>query len=135
MARVGWRRLLARMLSLTGCIHPFRLSRLAALVELEYMARTGERLTDARYVSGPGVFFIEGFDSFVDGECVLKREGDPSRGVRGCIYYSSECTVPELPGDVEELVRHVIDEYSDLSDEDLNSRVVGHPLYKKLTGA
>ncbi|MEB2836057.1 MAG: hypothetical protein GSR80_000069 [Desulfurococcales archaeon] len=46
------RDVVAYMLQRLGCTHPFRLSRLLALAEMEALERLGRRLTDLRYVLG-----------------------------------------------------------------------------------
>ncbi len=128
---VDWKDFYLYLLTRTGCIHPFRLSRLGALVELKYMERTGSRLTNARYVAGPGVFYIEDFKNILDLDCVEKREGDPQKGVKGCIR--SNCPHPRVDDTVKQLIEEVLKEYSSLDDFELNNAVVNHPLFNKLT--
>jgi len=124
------RSLLGYMLSRLGCTHPFRLSRLLALAEIEALKRAGKRLTCLRYVEGPGVFYIEGLKELLDEDCFSKREGDPTRGIRGCIEYV--CPPPALPGDVKNLIDYVIEGYSKLDDYKLNEQVLKNPLFKHL---
>ena len=131
MARVSGRELLTYILSRVGCVHPFRLSRLALLAELEWMRERGERLSDLVYVAGPGTFYVEGLKEMVEGdECFERREGDPARGVPGCIAY--RCSPPSLPEDVKVLVDRVLGEASGLDDQALNERVLSHPLYERV---
>ncbi len=119
------RALLERIWSLLGCAHPFRVSRIAALAELEWLQARGARLTNLKYVRGPGVFYIEGIKELVEGSPCFERRED-----RGCIEY--KCRPPELPRDVEVLVERLVSEASGLSDDELNKRVVNHPLYDRL---
>ncbi|MCE4600460.1 MAG: SocA family protein [Desulfurococcales archaeon] len=120
---VGVRETVAYILSRSGCLHPFRLSRLLALAESRYIKLYGARLTDAVYVMGPGVFYIEGLkEVFESDECFVKHEGDPSRGVRGCIEY--KCQAPRLPENARQVIDAVIEEYGPLDDMELNRLVI-----------
>nr|MEB3825221.1 hypothetical protein [Desulfurococcales archaeon] len=81
----GVREVIRYLLWRTGCIHPFRASRILALAELRHLEDRGSRMTSVKYVSGPGTFFIEGLKELVEeDDCISKREGDPEKGVKGC---------------------------------------------------
>ncbi len=134
MARLSGRDAIAYLLSRLGCVHPFRLSRVLALAELKYMEEAGERLTDLNYVAGPGVFYVEGVKELVEKDsCFYRIEGDPSKRRPGCIGY--RCQPPII---ADEKARRLLEEAMErarvLSDEELNTIVVEHPLYKRLTG-
>ncbi len=134
MAALGLREALAYILSRTGCIHPFRASRILALAELKALERGLGRLTSARYGAGPGTFYIEGVKEAIEGDqCFAKHEGDPSTGRKGCIEY--RCEPPELPPEARSLLDEAIEEAKGLDDMELNRRVVEHPLFKKLVEA
>lgn len=123
----------AYILARTGCIHPFRISRLLALAEMEWLERRGERLTDLKYMRGPGVFFIEGLREIVWADpCFRTHEGDPSAGVMGCVEYV--CGEPDLPRDVRTLIDEVIQRYSGMGDMELNDAVINDPRFTHLTG-
>lgn len=129
----GLREAVAYILARGGCMHPFRFSRILALAELHTLRKTGKRLTDAVYVTGPGVFFIEGLKDIIEGsECFVKHEGDPATGRRGCIEY--RCSIPQLPGEAVEALDCALREASKLDDMELNQRVLGDSLFKRLTG-
>ncbi len=129
--KVKGRDAVAYILHRMGCQHPFTFSRVLLLAELEHMARRGERLTEFKYVAGPGTFFIEGLKELIESdECFVKHEGDPSTGRRGCIEY--RCPPPQIPGDVKQLLDEVIERVRGVSDMELNNMVLQHPLYKKV---
>jgi len=130
MKAIEAKSLVGYMLSKLGCAHPFKLSRFLALVELEYIKRTGRRLTCLGYVEGPGTFYIEGLKELFDDPCFKKREGDPSRGVKGCVEYV--CDPPRVPPEVEEITNAMVEKYSGLEDLELNSIVVSDNLFKTL---
>ncbi|BEP16684.1 hypothetical protein PYJP_00360 [Pyrofollis japonicus] len=123
---------IAYILSKMGCVHPFVFSRVLALAELKSLEKRGERITeDLVYVAGPGVFYIEGVKDLIkDDTCFVKHEGDPSTGRKGCIEY--QCQLPEIPAEDKAFLDEAIEEAKNLSMEELNDRVVNHPLYRKL---
>ena len=128
---VRGRDLVAYILWRMGCQHPFVFSRILLLAELEYLKRTGERLTELRYAGGPGTFFIEGLKEMIESDpCFVKHEGDPATGKRGCIEY--RCEVPDLPRDVKDLLDEIIDRAKGVNDMELNRMVLEHPLYSKV---
>ena len=115
-----------------GCLHPFRISRIIALADLKSLEDRSERLTNAVYVEGPGVFYIEGVKELIESdECIEKREGDPARGVKGCLELvcNREIIFPEP---VRKYLDEAVNEARGLDDLRLNDVVVSHPLYKKL---
>ena len=118
----------------TGCIHPFRLSRILALAEIKYYRDHGERMTDTVYKNGPGAFYIEGLKESVEKDtCFIKREGDPDKGKKGCLEYT--CQVDLKIG--EEYLRYLdkaINETEKLDDMELNSAVVNDPVFSNLLG-
>ncbi len=120
------------ILSKAGCTHPFRISRILALAELKSIEDGGGKLTNAIYVEGPGVFFIEGLKELVDkDECIVKKEGDPVKGIKGCIELicSQDLVLPER---VKRYLDSAIEESINLDDLKLNEKIVKHPLYKRL---
>ena len=127
------REIVAYILAKAGCTHPFRISRYLALAEMEWLERRGERLTNLKYVKGPGVFFIEGVKEIIEQDpCFKIHEGDPSTGRRGCVEYV--CGEPSLPEDVKRTIDEVIQRYSGIGDMELNKLVVDDPRFSKLAG-
>ncbi len=125
------RKLIAYVLSRGGCMHPFRLSRILALLDIKWFEKTGSTLTGLEYVMGPGTFFIEGIKEMIESdECFEKREGDPTKGIRGCILY--RCETPEIPEDIREILDGILEEVEGLDDMELNRRVIENPLFKKI---
>lgn len=122
---------LAYVLYRMGCVHPFVASRVLALAELEWMEERGERLTDLDYVSGPGVFYIEGLKEAVERDpCFARREGDPSKGRRGCIEY--RCNPPHLPEEARRALDRAVERALGVDEMTLNDMVVKHPLFGRI---
>lgn len=110
----------------TGCVHPFRISRILALTELYYMEMHGRMMTSLKYVKGPGVFYIEGLKEMLQNDPCFTINED-----RHCIeYVCSE--KPSIPEEYEMFFDRVIRETSELSDNELNKRVSSHKLYDRL---
>ncbi len=125
------RDVVAYILGRGGCLHPFYISRILALYEMRYYGEKAVWPTDARYVAGPGVFYIEGLKELIEGdECFVRREGDPARGVHGCIEYV--CSIPEIPVDHRRILDRVIDEALRMDMQSLNSAVINHELFQRL---
>ncbi len=114
-----------------GCIHPFIASRVIALYEMLYYEKNGEWPLSLKYVAGPGVFYIEGFKEIISGnECFVTKEGDPVRGIHGCIEY--RCNPPEIPPEHRKVLEDAIKRAIGKELGELNKLVVQHPLYKSL---
>lgn len=128
----NYKNILAYIFSKTGCIHPFRLSRILALAEVLSLKERGSRLTDLKYNYSIGVFYIEGLKEIIESdECFVKHEGDPATRRQGCIEY--RCKSPIV---IDEETRSILDkaikEASKLDDFELNKLIVENPLFKKL---
>ncbi len=130
MMTVGIRDIVAYILSRTGCLHPFRISRIMGLAEILGLKENGKRLFNLVYKGFDKVFYIEGLKDSIDDECFNKVEGDPVKGAHGCIEYN--CAEPRIPEDVKTYLDLAIEKASGLSDEELNSLVVNDPLFSKL---
>lgn len=125
------RSILAYVLSRTGCIHPFRLSRILALAEIISLKERDTRLTDLKYRYSIGVFYIEGLKELIESdECFVKHEGDPATRRQGCIEYM--CRAPTLDEETNSILDKAIQEASKLDDFVLNKLVIENPLFKKL---
>ena len=125
--------IVAYVLHKLGCTHPFKLSRVLALADIESMEKYGRRLTGLRYVPGPGTFYIEGLkEMFESSECFAIHKGNPETGRRGCVEYV--CEPPRLGVEERRILDSVIEKYSRMDEMELNRTVVSHPLYRRLAG-
>ena len=116
----------AYILRKKNCLHPFRISRVIALAELICMEKYGKRITSAKYIGGPGVFYIDGLkEELLNSPCFEKLED------QGCIKYVCNEEI-----NIEEDIRACIDEAIRIaeraSDIELNNIVVKHKLFPKL---
>ncbi len=131
MPTIEPRKLVAYILAKTGCIHPFRISRILALAEIRYLERMNKRLMNLEYRGFDKVFYIEGLKEIIENDqCFKIIEGDPSRNIKGCVEYI--CEEPVIPSEVREVIDEAINTASNLSDDELNDLVIENPLFKKL---
>lgn len=90
------------------------------------MEKYGKRITSAKYIGGPGVFYIDGLkEELLNSPCFEKLED------QGCIKYVCNEEI-----NIEEDIRACIDEAIRIaeraSDIELNNIVVRHKLFQKL---
>ena len=116
----------AYILRKKNCLHPFRISRVIALAELICMEKYGKRITSAKYIGGPGVFYIDGLkEELLNSPCFEKLED------QGCIKYvcNEEINIEE---DIRACINEAIKIAEKSSDIELNNIVVKHKLFPKL---
>ncbi len=110
-----------------GCIHPFTLSRVLALVEMKWFEEHGEWPTSFTYKGFLKVFYVDGLKEFIEQNQCYKRVEKENHG---CIMYV--CKEPFLPSNIRDLIDNVINEIKDLSIEELNNVAVNNHLYSSL---
>ncbi len=116
--------------------HPFRLSRLLFLIDIEYYRRNGDKLTRFYYQLYPEAFYIEGFPEFlqtVEGVEKIVEYDDEGKPVRGYFRLTADLPI-NLPDDIRKRVDDVIERYGALSDAELNRAVISLPEYKQFFG-
>ncbi len=90
------------------------------------MEKYGKRITIAKYIGGPGVFYIDGLkEELLNSPCFEKLED------QGCIKYVCNEDIS-----IERNIRACIDEAIKIADKssdiELNKMVVKHRLFQKL---
>ena len=117
--------------------HPFRISRILLLLDLEHMAKKGRKLTDFSYRLFPYGFFIEDFPAFLESLPGIEKKvitDEAGRPVKGYFELVDEKEV-ELEPEIREILDPILERCVDLDDDQLNSLVVEREDYKKLLGA
>ena len=93
------------------------------------MEKYGKRITDAKYVGGPSVFYIDGLKENLFNDRCFERVEE-----QGCIKY---VCAEEI--DIEKDIRTCIDEAIKIADKssdfELNRIVISHRLFNKLMEA
>jgi len=82
------------LFSRSGCIHPYRVSRLLLLAEWRYIEKYGKRLTSLTYKALPFAMYVEELPDIIDKDPCLekKRLKKPDGSEYGCVSY--ECPQP-----------------------------------------
>ncbi len=117
--------LVAYILWRTGCIHPFRISRILALAELYFIEENNKRMTSLKYVKGPGVFYIEGLKELLESDPCFRRNEE-----KHCMEYV--CGEPSIDEVYKRYLDRAIEQANGLDDRGLNDLVVKHRFYEKL---
>ena len=121
------------LFSRSGCIHPYRVSRLLLLAEWRYIEKYGKRLTSLTYKALPFAMYVEELPDIIDKDPCLekKRLKKPDGSEYGCVSY--ECPQPpSLDERIKNIVDSVLNETEKLSDQELNKLVIKNPNYRKL---
>ena len=114
--------------------HPFTLSRLLLLLDLEQLNAHGHRVTSFKYVFMPFGFYIDGFPPFLESlagveKVVVKdEEGRPIRGFFRITQQGNPELSPELRRDID----RVVEKAGQLGDQELNKLAVERNEYQKL---
>ncbi len=110
-------------------LHPFHISRLVALLDIKYLRDTGRKLTDIDYQKTPYGFYSEKLPKILEELPVEKVQGERYKVLR----IKDDATVEiHLPEDVIKNIENLLNEVCDLSDEELNLRVLKSSYYERL---
>ncbi len=110
-------------------LHPFHISRLVALLDMKYLRDTGRKLTDIDYQKTPYGFYSEKLPKILEELPVEKVQGERYKVLR----IKDDATVEiHLPEDVIKNIENLLNEVCDLSDEELNLRVLKSSYYERL---
>ncbi len=116
-------------------IHPFRLSRILLLFEMEYARKYGEKPTNFVYRLQPYTFFIENFTKFIEETPLIEKvkiTDDKGIPIKGFLRLTSQEVDDSLPVEMREILDRIIEETSKLDDQELNRLIVDSSDYKKL---
>ncbi len=114
--------------------HPFTISRLLLLLDLESLRATGRRATGFKYVFLPGGFYIDGLPPLLESlpqvEKVVIEDGE-GRPVRGFFRLKGEVS-PRVPEGIKGILDRLLEETEGLGDQELNELVLGREEYRQL---
>ncbi len=108
-------------------LHPFHISRILALLDMEYIKKTGKKITSLDYEKTEYGLTSNKLAEIIKELPVEKIEAKPY----GYLVLKEDIPV-NLPDDVENTLNNLLDEICDLNDTELNLRVLKSPLYKDL---
>ncbi len=108
-------------------LHPFYISRIVALLDIQYLRERGRKLTDFDYHKMPYGFYSEKIPSVLNELPVEKVKSESGS------YLILTKDVPfNLPDEIREKINKILDEICNLSDDEINKLVVQSPYYDKL---
>ncbi len=122
------------ILSRKNDIHPFRLSRLLLLFEIEYSKKYGEKPLEFVYRLQPAAFYIEDFGNFLeslDGVSKVKVTDENGIPVKGFIHLEKPVKT-NIPDHVRRLLDRILEETDSLDDQELNRLIVNSEDYRSL---
>ncbi len=119
--------IIAYLLKECNGLHPFYISRIVALLDIEYLKEKGKKLTDFDYRKMPYGFYSEKIPETLNELPVEKVKSE-----EGSYLVLKENVSVNLPDEVKEKINRILDEICNLSDDEINKRVVESPYYDKL---
>ena len=121
------RDLVAYLLKECGGLHSFHISRILALLDMRYLEREGKKLTSLDYQKTPYGFTSEKLVEVIKSLPVEKVKAQPY----GYLVLKEDVEI-SLPEEVRDELNRVLDEVCELTDEELNLKVLNSKLYEKL---
>ncbi len=119
--------IIAYLLKECGGLHPFHLSRIIALLDLEYIKERGEKLTTLDYQKNEYGIYSERLPKIIEELPVEKVKAQPY----GYLVLKEDVKI-NLPEEVIERINSILDDVCELSDAELNMKVLNSPYLDKL---
>jgi len=120
--------IVAYMLKECGGLHPYYVSRIAALLDIEYLKEKGKKLTDFDYQKMQYGFSSNKIPEVLNSLNVEKVEGEHGKYMK----LKNENIEIDLPEEIKSKIDKILDEICDLSDDEINRKVVESAYYEKL---
>jgi len=124
MSELDMRNIALYIIWRTGCIHPFRISRLLVLANWRSIEEKGRVIAKFKVSGFEAGFSIDKLPEIKDDKCISLNED------RRCLEYN--CEPPSIEEDYRNIIDKIIDETIDLDDISLNRMVIYDARYKKL---
>jgi len=121
------RELVAYLLKECNGLHMFHISRIIALLDMEFLKREGRKITSLDYQKTPYGFTSNRLAETVKSLPVEKVQAQPY----GYLVLKEDVEV-NLPENVLSILNEILDEVCQLSDGELNKKVMENPFYEKL---
>ncbi len=120
--------IIAYMLKECGGLHSYYVSRIAALLDIEYLKEKGKKLTDFDYKKMQYGFYSEKIPATIKSLDVEKVEDENGKYMK----LKNENIEINLPEEIKSKINKILDEICELSDDDINRKVIESPYYEKL---
>ncbi len=122
------REIIAYMLKECGGLHPYYVSRIAALLDIEYLKEKGKKLTEFDYQKMQYGFYSEKIPEVINSLDVEKVEDENGKYLK----LKNEKMEIDLPEEIKSKINKILDEICNLSDDEMNRLVIESPYYKEL---
>ena len=109
-------------------LHPYYISRIVALLDMKYLQETGKKLTDFDYHKMPYGFYSNKIPEILNSLDVEKVQSEKGNYIK----LRDEDIEVNLPEEVKGKINEILDEICDLSDDEINRRIVESPYYEIL---
>jgi len=109
-------------------LHPYYISRIAALLDMEYLREKGKKLTDFDYKKMQYGFYSEKIPQILNSLDVEKVQSDEGNYIK----LKNEDIEVNLPGEVRAKINEILDRICDLSDDEINRLVIENEYYDAL---
>ena len=121
--------IVAYLLRECGGLHPFHISRIVALLDMKYLEEKGKKLTEVDYQKTPYGFYSNKIPEILNELPVEKVEEE---GYKYLKLKDDANFKIELPKEIEKKINELLDEICELSDEELNKRIIQSKYYQML---
>ncbi len=125
MTETSIRDIIAYLVWRTGCIHPFRISRILVLANWRAIEERGTPIAKFGVQGFEAGFYIEGVKEIIEEDKCFKINEE-----KKCIEYY--CQPPKIPEEHSRILDKVLEQTKNLSDRELNRLVTRDPRYREL---
>lgn len=120
--------IIAYMLKECGGLHPYYVSRIAALLDMEFLKEKGKKLTEFDYQKMQYGFYSNKIPEMINSLDVEKVEDENGKYLK----LKNENIDIDLPEEIKSKINKILDEICELSDDEINRKVIDSPYYEKL---
>ncbi len=108
-------------------LHPFYISRIAALLDMEYIKERGNKLTDFDYQKMQYGFYSTKLPAMIEKIGVEKVQSENGNYVK----LKGDVEI-HLPDEIKARIERILDEVCNMSEDELNKKVLTSPYYSQL---
>ena len=109
-------------------LHPFHISRIVALIDIEYLKERGEKLMEFDYQKMEYGFYSNKIPEIIN-ELPVEKVKENGKSY---LKLTDENVEANIPDEVKEKIDKILDEVCDLSDYEMNIKVIKSLYYKDL---
>jgi hypothetical protein len=111
-----------------GGLHPYYIIHILALLDMEYIRKTGKKLTELDYVKEEYGFYSNKLPELLEKLGVEKVHDENG----SYLVLRDENVEISLPQEIVERINAILDEFCELTDGEMHRMVMDSPEYSKL---